>query len=93
VLFWLPSRERESNLRRHLQGATTGAAPGAASLLAVVEAAGVTVATATHDLQPADDVWLPVDAWRRVPLSALPSDHGPDTAHNPNWTAGQLDLT
>lgn len=62
VLFWLPSRERETNLRRHLQGATTGAAPGAASLLAVVTAAGVTVATATHDLQPADDVWRPVDA-------------------------------
>jgi hypothetical protein len=51
------------------------------------------VATAIHDDDPAGPVWLPVDTWRRVELSDLPSDHGPDTAHNPNWRQGHLDLT
>ncbi|MDQ1250257.1 MAG: replication-relaxation family protein [Actinomycetota bacterium] len=76
VLFWLPGRQREINLRRHLESTH-------------VE---VPVATATHDRDPADAVWLPADAWRRVRLTDLDSHHGSDSAHNPNWRAGRLDL-
>lgn len=77
VLFWLPTAEREA----HLQQALRRALPE------------VPVATATHDTEPAGPVWLPVDGWQRVPLAELPSDHGRNTAGNPNWIDGQLDLS
>ena len=77
VLFWLPGRGRET----HLQQALRGVPPQ------------VPVATATHDADPAGAVWLPVDGGRRVPLAALSSDHGRNTAANPNWVDGQLDLS
>jgi DNA-binding Lrp family transcriptional regulator len=90
VLFWLPSRQREINLRRHLTAisATSGRGGGTAG------AVTVPVATATHDSDPAGEVWLPVTSWRRVRLVDLPGgqDHGPDSAYNPNWTGGHLDL-
>jgi hypothetical protein len=78
VLFWLPTRQREINLRRHLQAS---ASPK------------ICVATAIQDDDPTDAVWLPADSWHRVHLTCLPSDHGPDSAHNPNWHAGHLTLT
>lgn len=87
VLFWLPTRQREINLRRHLTALATSHDPTAAA------AAAVPVATAIHDDDPAGPVWLPTDSWHRVRLTDLPSDHGPDTAHNPNWRSGHLDLT
>lgn len=77
VLFWLPNTDREA----HLQQALRQTAPQ------------IPVATATHDTDPAQAVWLPANGWRRVPLSALPSDHGRDSASNPNWLDGQLDLS
>jgi hypothetical protein len=77
VLFWLPNAERES----HLQQALRQRIPE------------VPVATATHEVDPADAVWLPVDGWQRVPLPDLPTDHGRNTAGNPNWIDGQLDLS
>src|SRR6266511_4069661 len=53
----------------------------------------VPVATATHDTDPAGAVWLPADGWQRVPLAELPNNHGRDSASNPNWRDGQLDLS
>lgn len=77
VLFWLPSRERETNLQTRLRE----------------HGPKVPVATATHDADPAAAVWLPVDGWQRLPLHDLVSDHGPDSATNSNWRHGHLDLT
>src|SRR5690349_10980451 len=77
VLFWLPGADRES----HLQQALRRVMPD------------IPVATATHDTDPAGAVWLPVDAWQRVALHELPSDHGRNAASNPNWIQGRLDLT
>lgn len=76
VLFWLPTPTRETNLQ-HLLAAADPEVP---------------VATATHDADPADAVWLPVGGRHRLPLHDLPSDHGSDTAANPNWRNGHLDL-
>jgi hypothetical protein len=81
VLFWLPNTTRENNLQRLLRTAT-------ASRLRQV-----TVATATHDVDPAKRVWLTTDGWQRVRLSQLPSHHGIRSATNPNWRDGHLDLT
>jgi hypothetical protein len=77
VLFWLPSRTRETNLQRLLR----------------IDPPPVPVATAVHGSDPAGPVWLPADSWRRIRLTDLPSDHGPDSASNPNWHAGRLDLS
>ena len=77
VLFWLPSTDREGNLQQELRRARLP----------------VPVATATHDADPAKAVWLAADGWRRVTLAELPSDHGLDSIHNPNWRDGQLDLS
>jgi hypothetical protein len=77
VLFWLPSRERETNLQQRLRDLGPQ----------------VPVATATHDADPAGAVWLPVDGWQRMPLHQLTSDHGPHSAANANWRDGLLDLT
>jgi hypothetical protein len=77
VLFWLPNSDRESHLQQVLRGMLPE----------------VPVATATHDTDPADAVWLPVDGWQRVSLVDLPTDHGMNTASNPNWVGGQLDLS
>jgi hypothetical protein len=77
VLFWLPNAERESHLQRTLRQRLPE----------------VPVATATHETDPAGAVWLPVDGWQRVPLAELPSEHGRNTAANPNWVGGQLDLS
>ncbi|MDG4834810.1 replication-relaxation family protein [Solwaraspora sp. WMMD1047] len=77
VLFWLPNADRESHLQQMLRGTLPQ----------------VPVATATHEKDPADAVWLPVDGWQRISLSELPTDHGMNTASNPNWVAGQLDLS
>jgi hypothetical protein len=77
VLFWLPNADRES----HLQQALRQQLPK------------VAVATATHDTDPAEAVWLPADGWQRVSLQSLPTDHGRHTASNPNWIGGQLDLS
>jgi hypothetical protein len=77
VLFWLPSPERETNLQRLLRD----------------DPPPVTVATATHDGDPAGAVWLPVDGWQRLPLHELAGDHGPNVAGNANWVDGRLDLT
>ena len=77
VLFWLPSAERETNLQELLRA----------------ESPPVPVATATHDVDPAGPVWLPVDGWQRLGLHDLPGDHGPNVAGNTNWVDGHLDLT
>lgn len=77
VLFWLPNADRES----HLQQALRQRLPE------------VPVATATHEVDPADAVWLPIDGWQRVALPDLPTDHGLNTAGNPNWIDGHLDLS
>jgi hypothetical protein len=77
VLFWLPSTERETNLQELLRA----------------DPPPVSVATATHDTDPAEAVWLPVDGWQRLGLHDLPSDHGPEVAGNVNWVDGHLDLT
>jgi hypothetical protein len=53
----------------------------------------VPVATATHKVDPAGSAWLPADGWQRVSLPDLPSHHGRNTAANPNWVDGQLDLS
>lgn len=76
VLFWLPTSKRESNLQEYLRGQTFG----------------VPVATAVHEADPAGPVWMAIDGWQRQNLHELPSDHGPDSANNPNWVEGQLDL-
>ena len=77
VLFWLPNADRESHLQQELR-----------RLLPEVP-----VTTATHDTDPAEAVWLPVDGWQRVSLEHLSSDHGRNAASNPNWIEGQLDLS
>ena len=77
VLFWLPNVEREA----HLQQALRRSPPP------------VPVATATHDTDPAGPVWLSADGWQRVSLAELPNNHGRDSASNPNWRDGQLDLS
>jgi Replication-relaxation len=77
VLFWLPNADREA----HLQQALRQRLPA------------TPIATATHDVDPAGTVWLPADGWQRVALHDLPTDHGHNTASNPNWVDGQLDLT
>ncbi|MDT4993760.1 MAG: hypothetical protein QOH97_3652 [Actinoplanes sp.] len=69
VLFWLGSGQREENLHALLRGL----------------AAEVPYATATHDADPADEVWLPGKAIARVRLADLPSDHGQPVADNPNY--------
>lgn len=82
VLFWLPGRKREDNLRRLLHRDAD---------LAVLRT--ITVVTATHDDHPAGPVWLPVTGRRRLFLADLPSNHGPRSATNPNWRHGVLDLS
>jgi hypothetical protein len=77
VLFWLPGTDREAHLQRLLRQSPPS----------------VPVATATHDGDPAGPVWLLVDGWQRLSLGELPSNHGLETAHNPNWRDGHLDLT
>jgi protein involved in plasmid replication-relaxation len=77
VLFWLPSLQRET----HLQNLLRQSPPP------------VPVATAVHGSDPANPVWLPADGWQRLRLDELPSDHGPESAHNPTWRDGQLDLS
>jgi len=77
VLFWLPPGDREANLQQALRR----------------EPRGVPVATATHDADPTEAIWMPADGWRRVRLAELSSDHGRDNARNPNWIDGQLDLS
>lgn len=77
VLFWLPNAEREANLQQALRR----------------QVSSVPVATATHDADPTEAVWLPTDGWQRVRLADLPNDHGRDNARNPNWRDGQLDLS
>ncbi len=69
VLFWLGSQPREDHLHAVLRGR-----PGT-----------VRFATATHDSNPADRVWLAGDATGRVRLAELPSDHGQPVADNPNY--------
>ncbi|RZU76040.1 protein involved in plasmid replication-relaxation [Micromonospora kangleipakensis] len=76
VLFWLPPGGREAHLQHALRRMDLP----------------VPVATATHDTDPAAAGWLPADAWRRVNLTELPSDHGRDHPRNPNWRDGELDL-
>lgn len=76
VLIWLNNPGRETRLHDALRRARPG----------------VPVATAVHDAEPGWPVWLPVGGWERLPLSALPSDHGRDTPGNPNWRDGELDL-
>jgi hypothetical protein len=73
VLFWLGSPAREAHLH-HLLRERSGRT-----------SQPVAVATATHDDDPAGPVWLPVDGYRRVPLIALPSDHGRPHAGNPTF--------
>ncbi|WP_238015012.1 replication-relaxation family protein [Dactylosporangium sp. AC04546] len=77
VLFWLANAEREAHLQHRLRDIQPA----------------VPVATATHDTDVAGAVWLPADGWRRVALRHLDSDHGPNTASNPNWLNNALDLT
>ncbi|MPZ26478.1 MAG: hypothetical protein GEV12_08475 [Micromonosporaceae bacterium] len=77
VLFWLPSPRREAHLQQLLRA----------------QPPPVPVATATHELDPAGPVWLPVDGRWRVRLAELPALHGEPTAGNPNWSHGRLDLT
>lgn len=81
VLFWLPNPRREQNLQDLLRRNRDP------------RHRAVTVATATHDADPAGPVWLPVTGIRRVPLTVLPSDHGDRSATNPNWRDGVLDLS
>ena len=76
VLFWLPSPDRETNLQRLLRA----------------DPPPVPVATATHDADPAGPVWMLTYGRTRLPLHDLPTDHGPNTASNPNWRDGSLDL-
>lgn len=76
VLFWLPSREREENLTLRLRSHDVQ----------------VPVATAVHGDHPAGQVWHLHGFGPRLRLYDLPSDHGPDSANNPNWLDGELDL-
>jgi hypothetical protein len=69
VLFWLGSEQREEHLHRLLHGQHTT----------------VGAATAIHTSEPAEQVWLARGATGRVPLAALPSDHGQPVADNPNY--------
>ncbi|SBV24709.1 Replication-relaxation [Micromonospora krabiensis] len=69
VLFWLGSAPREEHLHRMLRG----------------QHGEVTVATATHDTNPADAVWLPIGATSRVGIADLVADHGQPVADNPNF--------
>ena len=69
VLFWLGSEQREEHLHRLLHGQHTT----------------VGAATALHTSEPAEPVWLARGATGRVPLAALPSDHGQPVADNPNY--------
>lgn len=69
VLFWLHSAQREEHLHQLLRGRT----------------GEVDVATATHETNPAEGVWLPVGATSRVGLVELPTDHGHVVADNPNF--------
>jgi hypothetical protein len=77
VLFWLPGRTREANLQRRLHQ----------------HPPPVPVATAVHDDDPAGTVWLPAGARARTRLITLPSAHGRNSAANPNYRDGTLDLT
>ncbi|RQX01139.1 replication-relaxation family protein [Micromonospora inaquosa] len=72
VLFWLSSDQREGHLHQLLRG----------------QRGDVPVATATHDAEPAEAVWLPVGDTGRVRLAGLPSDHGQPVADNPNYDDG-----
>ncbi|WP_117214362.1 replication-relaxation family protein [Allorhizocola rhizosphaerae] len=76
VLFWLASSTREEHLHRLLR----------------TEYADVLTATATHDTNPAEAVWLPGDGHDRVRLEQLPTFHGPPGADNPNYSNGVLVL-
>lgn len=80
VLIRLPNRNRETHLHHHLTHRPSALVP---------------VATSLHDDHPADPVWAHVGATTRgrISLIDLPSDHGPDTPHNPTWTEGTLIVT
>ncbi|WP_328468844.1 replication-relaxation family protein [Actinoplanes sp. NBC_00393] len=69
VLFWVGSESREDHLHRHLRARRSA----------------VPVATATHDSDPAETVWLPGGATSRIRLFQLPSDHGQPVAGNPTF--------
>ncbi|WP_229070810.1 replication-relaxation family protein [Actinoplanes sp. DH11] len=77
VLFWLPNAQREANLQTLLRR----------------QRPEVAVATAVHDSDPAGRTWTSATVEGRVGLVGLPSSHGLDTAANPNYTDGHLDLT
>ncbi|WKU08659.1 replication-relaxation family protein [Micromonospora sp. HUAS LYJ1] len=69
VLLRLPNRRRETNLLDALAGVPTA----------------MPVATGLHHEHPAGPAWtLTSDPGSRRWLHELPSDHGPDTATNPN---------
>ncbi|GGL20219.1 replication-relaxation family protein [Mangrovihabitans endophyticus] len=72
VLFWLDNEQREEHLHRVLHGQHTT----------------VAAATAVHTSEPAGTVWLPRGSTGRIPLGALPSDHGQPMADNPNYEDG-----
>jgi hypothetical protein len=75
VLLWVPHPRREANLLDVLAGLPT-ASP---------------IATAVHSRDPAGPVWaLAADPDRRRHLHELPSDHGPETALNPQRFTGPL---
>ncbi|GIH02904.1 hypothetical protein Rhe02_09710 [Rhizocola hellebori] len=76
VLFWLHSPKREAHLQQQLRAANVQ----------------VSVATATHDADPAGPVWLTSGSRDRVPFWQLPSNHGAAVAGNPNFRDGELDL-
>ncbi|HEY2673710.1 MAG TPA: replication-relaxation family protein [Rugosimonospora sp.] len=76
VLFWVGSQAREEHLHRLLRQAD----------------AEVPTATATHDADPAEAVWLPGGGIERVRLQQLPSSHGRANAANPNFDDGELNL-
>ncbi|MCW6003724.1 replication-relaxation family protein [Micromonospora sp. CPCC 205371] len=76
VLFWLASPIREEHLHRLLH----------------TEYADVPTATATHDTNPAEAVWLPGDGHHRVRLEQLPAFHGTNSLDNPNYRNGVLVL-
>ncbi|GAA1370295.1 replication-relaxation family protein [Catellatospora chokoriensis] len=77
VLFWLTSTRREEHLQTMLRRLRLR----------------VPVATATQNTDPAESIWLPTDGHRRVRLCDLHSEHGFDSAANPNFSHGVLDLT
>ncbi|MET8364431.1 replication-relaxation family protein [Micromonospora sp. NPDC005194] len=72
VLFWLNNEQREEHLHQLLRS----------------RHGDVPVATATHNADPAEAIWLPVGATSRVRLIELPSDHGQPVADNPNYDDG-----